>query len=291
MSTLTFPFTPSAGSLADVTQVNSDFAAVATVVNGNLESSTNVKVATPVAQTSASLGAGSSNSLARADHAHVIQCTEQLASDPGSGNFVGRRYFNTATLKERLCIATGGAGTWVTMGNYSSADLPAHASNHGPAGSDALAPPTCIASRTSALTISTATVSSVPFNATDIIDATGMHDPVTNNTRITFAQTGTYWCYANINWVTNATGVRQAGIFPNANTNISVAFDTESSVVSGQNPSNNPGGLYRATAGDFIELWVYQNSGGNLNIQGDGTTDTNTLARGCRMGAYWVGSA
>lgn len=284
MSTLTFPYTFASGALADANQVNSDFAAVGTVVNGNLEASTNVKVGAPVAQTSAALNAGVSLNLARSDHAHTIQCTEQLAADPGSANFIGRRYFNTSTLKERLCIATGGGGTWVTMGNYAGSDLPAHASNHT-TGSDLLNPPSCMALRTANQSIPNSSNGIVAFNGTDVWDTDSMHDPVTNNSRITFNHAGVYDFFAIGYWAPSNVGTRKGAVVLNAATALSEDFDNAPAGASACITTVK--GKYKFAAADFIEFWVFQTSGSALNFTNSGNFVPNA---GILFGAQWTGT-
>jgi len=284
LSTLTFPFSFSSGTLADANQVNSDFAAVATVVNGNLEASTNVKVAAPIAQTSAAIAAGSSLSLARADHAHTIQCTEQLAANPSTGNFIGRRYFNTSTLKEMLCIATGGSGTWVVMANYSSADLPAHASNHT-TGSDLLNPPAVLAKRTSSQSITSGANSTVSLPDADVYDTDSMHDGTTNNTRITFNHAGVYDFWGIGYFAASNAGVRRGGVILNAGSVLTECFDNSPAGASGCPVQVY--GSYKFAVNDFIEFSVFQSSGGPLNLSPNGNFASGV---GILFGAKWSGT-
>jgi hypothetical protein len=82
---------------------------------------------------------GTSVSALRSDAQFTVQGMENSGSDPASGNFVGREYFNTVTLAKRLCIATAGSGTWVSAGNVAAADLVVHAAQHKDGGHDPLA--------------------------------------------------------------------------------------------------------------------------------------------------------
>lgn len=280
MSVLTIPNTLVHDTLADAAAVMGNFNAIPTVVNGNLESSTNVKVAVPIAQTSAAIAQGSSVSLARADHAHVIQGFEQLTSDPTTGNFVGRCYNNTSTLKIRQCIATGGSGTWITIGNLTAADLPAHASNHT-TGSDQLNPPMCLATRTATQSITNNTATAVLFNATDLSDTDTMHDTVTNNDRITAKTAGMFLFTANVAFAANNTGLRTAQIQHSGGAVIANFYLP--STTAGTDAQMSLSGYFKMAVNDWANLVVLQNSGGALNIQGAASTDA------CVFGAAWQG--
>lgn len=292
MSTLVYPDVITANTTADATQVESNFLAISTVINGSLEMGTNVAAAAPIAQTSASLQAGASTSGARSDHAHVIRCTEQLTADPSSSNFVGRRYFNTSTLKERLCIATAASGTWVTMGNYSAADLPTHASAHGATGADQIDFAGCQLTKAGTVGITTATLTALNFGTgagTENYDNDTMHDMTTQPTRITFTHGGLYAVTANLAWAPDATGNRWATIQLNG-----AGTTLAGSVVPGastESPIHSLAVDYKATAGDYIQLFVYQNSGGTLNVIGTGTSLVlGTRTAPMTFGARWVGT-
>lgn len=163
MATLTLPFNPQPGGDEDVTQVMANFNALVALVNGNLEASTNISVGTPAALTGASSDAGTSASLARSDHTHIVRGTEELTADPTTGNFIGREYMNTSSLKKRLCINAAGSGTWVTSGNYDTSDMPLHAANHSQGGSDALASNAISAAMMGRALAATATMSADTF--------------------------------------------------------------------------------------------------------------------------------
>jgi len=62
----------------------------------------------PVTLTGNVTAEGVAAALARADHAHKVQGVEQFASNPTSGHFVGRLYFNTTTEVLMVCIDAGG---------------------------------------------------------------------------------------------------------------------------------------------------------------------------------------
>jgi hypothetical protein len=134
---LNYPFTFTPNTTADADQMMANLNANRAVVNGSLEGGTNVRTGIAGA-VSATSGEGGSLLMARSDHTHAVQGLERFTTDPTSANFVGREYFNTTTNQTRLCIALGSPDTWVSSGNPTAADLPAHASRHATGGPDAL---------------------------------------------------------------------------------------------------------------------------------------------------------
>jgi hypothetical protein len=132
------PYDPQPHEIDDITQVNANLAAILAAVNGGLDATNIVTGAPPNPLDGNTPGIGVLAALARADHGHVIQGMERLSADPTTGNEVGREYFNTVTLEKRLCINDAGAGTWVTNGNPTAAELVIHAAQHKDGGHDPL---------------------------------------------------------------------------------------------------------------------------------------------------------
>lgn len=115
-------------------------------------------------------------------------------------------------------------------------------------------------------TIGNGAFTTVAFNA-ETFDDWGMHDNSTNNSRITILVPGTYCVYAFIKWSNNSTGTRLMFLLKNGSINIGredpgYTFDTAQYMMR----------QYRLQKGDYLEVQVYQNSGGNLSIR-DGADD------------------
>lgn len=110
--------------------------------------------------------------------------------------------------------------------------------------------------------IADATSTILSFNSEDY-DTDGIHDNVTNNSRLTCQTAGKYTITASISFDANNTGDRSAAFVLNGTTSIS-----------GQRvlPSNNgytmltPVVIYDLSVSDYVEVRVYQNSGGALNV-------------------------
>lgn len=114
--------------------------------------------------------------------------------------------------------------------------------------------------------------------ATELWDTDGMHDTVTNNTRITSQTSGIYLVCVFAGFAGNATGKRD--IFLRRSDGVIYGRD-------GMMP-NSTANVYLSTfafvpmpAGFYVEACVYQNSGGALNVD-------NTLGGGQYMMAMWM---
>lgn len=96
-------------------------------------------------------------------------------------------------------------------------------------------------------------------------DNNASHSTVSNTSRLTAVDPGVYDIGANASIQANATGIRQLLIRLNGATviaeitlpNVGAASSTELAIAT----------KYRLAAGDYIEMGVFQNSGGALNLQ------------------------
>lgn len=103
---------------------------------------------------------------------------------------------------------------------------------------------------------------------TEKYDNDAMHDLVTNPSRVTFKTAGIYLVSYNASWVANATGTRTVDVRLNAGgvqTNgTSVDFSRINAPAAGVSTTQ---GCFQArfAANDYIEFFIVQTSGGNLN--------------------------
>lgn len=106
----------------------------------------------------------------------------------------------------------------------------------------------------------------IPFDS-ERWDATGMHDTLANSERITFNVSGWYTLGGSISFEFNNTGRR----------GIAVRINGATYIASHNRPTNTTGistmsiatGYY-FSAGDYVELMAYQDSGGSLNVEAVG---------------------
>lgn len=128
-------------------------------------------------------------------------------------------------------------------------------------------PPSCQANRTTTLSIPTATLTKINFNAADTWDTDSIHDPVTNNTRLTIPANlaGIYRFWFNIEWPAGTGGsVRSVSYYVNG------VFQATISTIAGAafaTPHNNTGFELPLVATDYVEIAGYQDTGGAINIQ------------------------
>lgn len=110
-------------------------------------------------------------------------------------------------------------------------------------------------------TIATATVTALAFNQ-ETYDTNTYHDTATNNSRITIpsGKAGYYMVTFNAQWDANAVGRREAILYLNG-TGI-----MESEVTASASAYPTPMISYPIllTVGDYLQIQVYQSSGGNL---------------------------
>jgi hypothetical protein len=140
----------------------------------------------------------------------------------------------------------------------------------------------CFIYGTANQTISNATVTTVPFGAENF-DSDGFHDNATNNSRITIptGKGGKYLVVAQSAFAANLTGFRQTRILKNGTAvQISVANNNASNTVDLQ---NNISYILSLAAADYIEMAVYQSSGGNLTLSN--TNDNETFMSVTYLGA------
>ena len=111
--------------------------------------------------------------------------------------------------------------------------------------------------------ITTATETAMAQDS-EMYDTGGYHDNSTNNSRLTAPVTGYYNITGHIRFAGNATGLRWIGIREGGATYIARqhAQEVEASAVSLSVSAD-----YYLAAAEYVELIVYQSSGGNLDVQ------------------------
>jgi hypothetical protein len=137
-----------------------------------------------------------------------------------------------------------------------------------------IAPPMVKAQRSATQSISNSSLTAVQFNAADAWDTDAFHDTTTNNSRITIPTGfgGRYQIQANVNWDSNTSGVREVLIRFNGTTTIAdvVVAGTCRQYVAAE---------YALSAGQYVEVVVWQDSGGARDIGG---------GNGCWFSARWI---
>lgn len=124
--------------------------------------------------------------------------------------------------------------------------------------------PACRAYKSALQTLTTATATAINFDSTRF-DNDGIHDNVTNNTRLTCKTSGIYLIVGNISYAPNGTGLRQTTIQLNGGTPIGVQMDNLGTAFGATQMCVTA--IYRLFTTDYVELIAYQESGGNLDVQ------------------------
>lgn len=125
----------------------------------------------------------------------------------------------------------------------------------------------------------------VPFNNEEW-DTDSMHESVTHPSRLTVSTTGFYLLDVTAWFTANAAGYRYIQVVKNG-----VAVNSSPLLYEGRSPSAAgtsiiaASGMCQLTAADYIELYAYQNSGGNLDL-----VVNSTGAIGISMGLTLVGT-
>lgn len=119
--------------------------------------------------------------------------------------------------------------------------------------------------RTANQSIATATYTAIAFTA-ESFDTDTFHDNSTNNTRFTVTTAGKYRITPAVRWTSNTTGFRVVAVRKNG---VATNLLHSSSPGLAQNHSQTGSVTLDLAANDYVEVYVYQDSGGNLSVIGD----------------------
>ena len=98
----------------------------------------------------------------------------------------------------------------------------------------------------------------------EYIDSDGMHDLVTNNSRLTVINAGTYMLGGSVSFAASAVGIRGVGVRLNGG----AVYPVQSVIpnIGAVTHTLACCGIYALAVGDYLELMAYQSSGGGLNV-------------------------
>jgi hypothetical protein len=99
-------------------------------------------------------------------------------------------------------------------------------------------------------------------------DDNNIHSTSSNQSRLTCQTAGKYHIFANIRWASNATGYRNVYLQVTSGGNTFYIAADCVAAVNGHETDQCLSTIWDLAAGDYVELWVLQTSGGNLNIVG-----------------------
>lgn len=171
-----------------------------------------------------------------------------------------------AQLKTALSLVKGDVGLG-NVDNTSDAAKPISTATQAALDAKAsLAVVGCKVTRGSAQTIANSTVTVVAFTSEEW-DSDGFHDNATNNSRMTVpaGHSGKYTVSATVVFTANATGRRVVRLFKNGTTIVG-RTDSNAVSVAGVITTLNVTAEVSMSPTDYIEVQVFQDSGGNLDL-------------------------
>ena len=158
--------------------------------------------------------------------------------------------------------------TWTTGETVTAAIMNTHARDNL-AYLKALAPdvwvvPSARVYNDAAISINNNTITALTFNS-ERWDTDSIHSTVTNTGRLTATKAGIYHIHGHVAFASNSSGSRQVSIRFGASTVLAVHKIPASAGVNLLSIST----VYYLAENDYVELLVYQDSGGSLNVIAD----------------------
>lgn len=127
---------------------------------------------------------------------------------------------------------------------------------------DAQSPPAARVYNSALQTIPTATPTAITFDS-EWFDTDTIHEAVTHPDRLTAKTAGVYLIFGSVRFAANNTGQRALNIILGATFGISGDNRT---AVQGDVTDVSISTAWQLSVNDFVQLQVYQDSGGNLNV-------------------------
>jgi hypothetical protein len=163
------------------------------------------------------------------------------------------------------------SGTDILDGSLTSSDIGAGAVGSSEVANASLTTgefassiPAARVTRTISQGIAHDTVTTLNFNS-ERYDTAGLHSNTSNISRLTAPVTGIYEVTVSFHWDGNLSGYRIMTLFKNGTTLVeNDGIDADTGPFGGVDVNNTT--MLRLAAGDYVEVGVYQNSGGNLSI-------------------------
>jgi len=174
----------------------------------------------------------------------------------------------TLTTKGDILVATG-SGTYARLGvGSNNSTIVANSSTstglewQAPAGNVFVG---CSVYKSTNQSVANGTYTAVTFDSEDY-DTDAIHDNSTNNSRFTIpsGKGGKWLVTGQVTFAINSTGYRIVALYNNGSR---FAYAATLSSVNGDATSVPFSYVYDFTAADYMEVFVWQNSSGNLNIE------------------------
>lgn len=130
--------------------------------------------------------------------------------------------------------------------------------------------PMAVLTQTTAQTINNGVAAQITFDST-VTDTYGGHSNSTNNTRYTAQVAGWYLVIGSSVWNNISGGDRTMTINKNGSVVPYYGIGNPAATVN-VNPGETASGLVQLNAGDYVEIGVYQDSGGAIALKGGGSS-------------------
>jgi len=184
----------------------------------------------------------------------------------GDDNFYGQQTFINGLKTDTVDEKTPAAGVTIDGclikdGNVDGVDVSAHAAAEP---FDAhLNNPACRVYHNANQSIANGVSTILAFNS-ERFDTDAIHNTVSNNSRLTCKTAGLYVISVTLLFATNAVGIRGVHFKLNGTTLICVQGGDAQSVYETNLTATT---IYQLATNDYVEIQVYQNSGGALNLE------------------------
>lgn len=116
--------------------------------------------------------------------------------------------------------------------------------------------------------INNSATTTLAFNS-ERFDTDTMHDTVTDNSRLTCRTAGVYLITVSVEWAASAGGtIRLISLLLNGTTNL--GFNGLPALGAGTTVNHAVTAIYQLAVNDYVEVQVFQDSGGALNVSASG---------------------
>ena len=124
-------------------------------------------------------------------------------------------------------------------------------------------------------TLSNATYTAVEYQVEDF-DTDSFHSTVSNTSRMTIpsGKGGKYLITCAVTWKITSTGDRRIGIYKNGS---ALIYPIGIVPVAADDTRISTSVIYNLVANDYIEIFAFQNTGGNLNLAGNANENQFTI--------------
>lgn len=115
------------------------------------------------------------------------------------------------------------------------------------------------------LTIDTGSWTTLTFDS-ESYDLNGMHSTSSNTSRLTAQRAGVYSIFGSIRFATSSSGTLR-GVRIVVNGSVIIALDLRPPNGAASTVNITIASCYKLAVNDYVELQVYQDTGGNLNVE------------------------